>query len=120
MRFALLTAIALLCTVLTCRAGDSTSLLNRVANFPNRLFNKINNTTANLDKQLDKQTEKYLRKLFAREQKLKKQLQAYDSNAAKNLFAGNPEQQYALLAQKLKTDSARVFSVSGEYMPYID
>ena len=123
MRILLLTAIILVlsCTALHTYANDSTSLFSRITNFPSKFFNKVNNKTGSLDKQLDKQTEKYLRKLANREATLKKKLYRFDSTAAKNLFANNPEQQYALLAQKLKTDTAtQGKSMSGEYLANVD
>ncbi|MES1225558.1 MAG: hypothetical protein ABUT20_59310, partial [Bacteroidota bacterium] len=118
----LLIVMLLLCTEhLTAQSGDSTSLVNKIANFPNRLFDKIRNKTAGLDRQLDRQTEKYLQKLARREEKLKKKLLAYDSNASKYLFNGNTAQQYAQLAQKIKADSAiQGREYGGEYMPYVD
>src|ERR1700692_2584116 len=121
MRLVLLTMIALSCALVRCSANDSTSLFNRISNFPSKFFNKVNSKTAGLDKALDRQTEKYLRRLAKKEQQLRKQFFAYDSNAAKNLFPEDPSQKYASLIQKLRTDTVtqgRQFS--GEYMAYAD
>jgi hypothetical protein len=97
------------------------STLDKIAGFPNRLFSKIQSKTARLDQQLSKQTAKFLSRLSRKEAKLKKQLYKQDSAAAAKLFAANPEQQYAALLQKLKTDSAQVMhSMGAEYLPYVD
>jgi hypothetical protein len=121
MRFALLTAIILSCTYLHSYANDSTSLLSRITNFPNKFFGKVNNKVNDLNKELDKQTEKYLNKLSKQEAKLKRKLYKLDSNATKNLFLSNSEQQYAAYIQKLKTDSSfDPKKFAGQYLPYAD
>jgi hypothetical protein len=99
----------------------SVSTANKILNFPSRLFNKIQHKTADLDQQLEKQTEKYLQRMAKREAKLQKELYKQDSNGAKYLFLNNPEQQYAALAQKLKTDTSRLVKPTGvQYLPYAD
>ncbi|HXB45341.1 MAG TPA: hypothetical protein VNV85_14850 [Puia sp.] len=122
MRYASLTALIVLsCICLHSYANDSTSILNRITNFPNKLFGKINNKAAELSQRLDKQTEKYLNKLSRQEAKLKKKLSKFDSAGSKNLFPNNYEQQYALWLHKLKNDtSANLKRASGEYYPYVD
>jgi hypothetical protein len=113
--------IALLALCSSSFAQDTSSLVIRIANFPNKLFGKINNKVSDLNKQLDKQTEKYLNKLAGQEAKLKKKLYKYDSAAAKNLYPSNYEQQYALWLQKLKNDTtSKPRPPSGEYYPYVD
>jgi len=100
---------------------DSTSLVSRVTDFPNKFFNKINSKTSTLEKRLNKQTEKYLRKLAKREAKLKRELYKSDSAKASVLFANNPQQQYLAFAQKLENDSAiSVHSMGPEYLPFAD
>jgi hypothetical protein len=122
MRPVLLTAFLILsCTFIKCYANDTTSLINRVTNFPNNFLSKVNSKVNSLNKGLDKQTEKYLNKLARQEAKLKKKLYKLDSNATKNLFLSNPEQQYATYIQKIKTDSTfDPKKYSGQYLPYAD
>ncbi|HTI93557.1 MAG TPA: hypothetical protein VL727_23325 [Puia sp.] len=96
------------------------SAASKLANFPTKLFGRIQSKTASLDQQLTKQTEKYLQRMAKREDKLRKKLSAVDSNAAKNLFAGSADR-YAALEQKLKNDTgSRATGLSGEYRPFID
>jgi hypothetical protein len=122
MRLVLLTAFAvLLCTARTCYASDSTDFVRRIANFPSKLFNRVNRTTAELDNQLNRQIAKYLQKLVRQEERLNKKLLQSDSNAAKQLFASDVADQYRVLAQKLRSDSGRIVSSMGpEYLPYAD
>ena len=103
-----------------CQESTDVSTTDKVINFPSKFFSRIQGKTANLDKQLTTQTDKYLAKMARREERLRKRLYKVDSTAAKNLFA-NSAQQYAALAQKLKTDTgSRTQSLSGEYQPYTD
>jgi hypothetical protein len=111
-------AILFCCTSGYCQSVDSAA--NKLANFPTKLFGRIQSKTASLDQQLTNQTEKYLQRMAKREEKLRKKLSAVDSNAAKNLFAGSAER-YAALEQKLKNDTgSRATGLSGEYRPFID
>jgi len=106
-----------------CKTGYGQSIdsaANKLANFPTKLFGRIESKTASLDQQLTKQTEKYLQRMAKREDKLRKKLSAVDSNAAKNLFAGSADR-YAALVQKLKNDTgSRATGLSGEYRPFTD
>jgi len=121
MRFALLTALILLSAVLCAQVQEQSSFLDKITNFPNKVFRKAQDKAADLQKQLDKQTEKYLRDLAKKEAKLKKKLYKQDSAKATALYANDPQQQYASFIQKLKNDSSAVFhSMGSEYMPYAD
>jgi len=96
------------------------STVDRIAQFPNRLFAKIKNKTDRLDQQLTRQTEKYLERLARKERKLARKLYAKDSATAKNLFAGSQEK-YFELEQKIKNvEAGGNKPLSGEYLPYID
>jgi hypothetical protein len=121
MRFALLITFVLLFAALKSYAQEDASLLDKIANFPNKLFSKAQNRAADLQRQLDKQTEKYLNDLAKKEARLKKKLYKTDSAKASALFANNPEQQYASFVQKLRNDSSTVVrSMGPEYLPYAD
>jgi hypothetical protein len=96
------------------------SAIDRISQFPNRIFSKIKNKTDHLDTQLTRQTEKYLKRLARKESKLQQKLYKTDSNAAKILFAGSQEK-YSNFEQLIKTSSnASVTGLSGEYFPHID
>jgi hypothetical protein len=117
------TAIVCIClfTYTFCLSQDSSSLGDKIFNFPTRFFKKVNNETTDLNKQLEKQTAKYILRLQKKEERLKKKLYKQDSAKAAALFASNPDQQYSALLQKIKTDSAAVFhSMGPEYLPYAD
>jgi hypothetical protein len=124
MRFALLTAslgIAMLFSYRRALAQDSATSITRLTSFPTRLLGRIDNKAAWLNKQLDKQTEKYLNQLAAKETQLKKKITKIDPAGAKQLFANDPQQQYALWLQSIKGDtSTKSKPLRGEYYPYMD
>src|SRR5258708_10460272 len=102
--------VAALCLALTASYGQSVdSVTDKLANFPSRLFGKIQSKTASLNQQLTQQTEKYLQRMARREERLKKKLYKIDSTAAKNLFANiggsGTDNTYVVLAQKMRTDT---------------
>lgn len=100
-------------------AQQTDSVIDKISNFPNRLFSKLKNKTDRLDEQLTRQTEKYLERLAKKEKKFQKKLYSKDSVAAKNLFEGSQEK-YLALEQKIKNVSSQSGSLSGEYLPYVD
>jgi hypothetical protein len=122
----------LLATLLLClcdppaRAQDaaqapSPDAVDKIANFPTRLFDKITGKTTDLQQQLIRQTEKYLQRMARQEQRLKNRLSAQDSAKAATLYAGDPIGQYTLMSQRLSADSSKFFSSMGpEYLPYAD
>lgn len=102
-------------------AQDSISITSEVGNLPDKFLTASNRKTSNLDKQLTKQTERYLQIFSKREEKLRKQLYQLDSNATKNLFLFNTQEQYASYARKIRTDSVYdTKRLRGEYFPYAD
>jgi hypothetical protein len=116
---------AMLCSCIvissTLIAQDSSSLSNKVLNFPAKLFKKINNQTGDLDKQLTQQTAKYLQRLANREAKMREKLTKHDSTGAKTLYAQDPQVAYNALLQRLKKDSATANRIiSGQYLPFAD
>jgi hypothetical protein len=101
------------------RAQDGT-VIDKIAGFPNRFFDKITRKTTSLEDQLTRNTEKYLQRLYRREQKLKRKLSKIDSTGAAALF-GDAQQQYAGLIKKMKgTDSGSNQDGSGTYLAYVD
>jgi len=104
-----------------CYAQDPPDKAMAVIDLPSRFFHGIQSKTADLDEQLSRQTERYLQRMARKEAKLRQRLYRLDSAKAAGLYAGNPEQQYALLIAKLRTDTARsVHSMGPEYLPYAD
>ncbi|HVU95518.1 MAG TPA: hypothetical protein VHE34_09850 [Puia sp.] len=121
MRRRLLPALILCISICLAHAQDSSSTIDRITNFPNRLFGKINKKANRLDEDLTQQTERYLQKLARQEARLQKQLQQQDSSKAAALFANNPQQHYLDLIQKLKSQGpADIHSMGPEYLPYAD
>src|SRR5690349_7933548 len=105
----------------TCYAQGQPDKDVAVIELPSRFFNRVQNKTADMGEQLTHQTEKYLRRMARKEAKLRQRLYELDSAKAAGLYAGDPEQQYALLLAKLRSDTARsVHSMGPEYMPYTD
>src|SRR5664279_57110 len=97
---------------------DSTA--NYLAQFPNRIFAKLNNKAASLDDALTKQTEKYLQRLAKKERKIQERLYKLDSNAAKNLFNGSQAKCAALQSSVSSATSTNGVALTGEYAPYVD
>lgn len=102
-------------------AQEDATLVDKVSNFPTKLFSHVQNESEQLDKQLTRQTQKYLAELSRSETKLKKRLFKLDSSSAAKLYASDPQAQYSSLLQKLRTDSARIMhSMGAQYLPYVD
>lgn len=126
MKCTLIGLVAMLCAVpMLCysqSAADSSSAnLQKIVNFPSRLFKKIDSRTTTLQAQLNKQTTSYLRRLARQEEKVRARLYRVDSAKAAALYSQDPKQQYAVLQQQFQRDSARVFhSMGPEYLPYAD
>jgi hypothetical protein len=97
------------------------STIDKVTNFPSKLFNRINGQTARMKERLTRQTEKYLRRMARNEAKIRVELYKTDSAKAATLFPNDPRQQYAAWMQKFREDSSRVFTSMGpEYLPRVD
>jgi len=113
--------VAVLClAVNTSHAQSADSAADKLTHFPMRVFGSIQSRTASLNQRLQRQTQKYLQKLQQQEQRLEKKLYAFDSGAAKTLFAGS-SQQYAQLWQKLQADTGSSHQkLSGQYQPVAD
>ena len=110
-----------LCLAVTVSHAQSTdTLTGKLANFPSRLFGKIQSQSTSLNQQLTSQTQRYLTRMAQREQRMQQKLSSVDSNAAKSLFA-NSQQQYAALGAQIKADTGgRKATFSGQYHPYAD
>ena len=122
MKFSLIGLLAILCAIpIVCRCQDPTDAnpggLDKIANFPTKLFNKISGKTADLQQQLTRQTERYLNRMSRQEEKLRAQLYKTDSVKAAALYPQDPKQQYTAMLQKFKQDSARAATSMGpEYL----
>jgi hypothetical protein len=126
------------CLRANCQSPSIDSISDKLVNFPSKLFSRLQNKTAGLQQQLTRQSEKYARKMASREARLQKKLSGFncsghhsssrdslkciaDSTAAGKLFAGEPVKRYAVLLQKLKTDSSTALrAASGPYAAYAD
>ncbi len=117
---------ALLCLVLTISqaqdaADGSASNVDKVADFPTKVFNKINGRTTALQQQLKRQTARYLMRMAKSEDRLRTSLYNTDSVKAAQLYPQDPKLQYAALLQRFQQDSSRVFTSMGpEYLPHAD
>jgi hypothetical protein len=126
MRTPILGFLAIFCAMpILCHSqdqtGDANASLDKITNFPNKLFNKISGHTATLERRLERQTERYLTRMARSEEKLKASLYRTDSAKAAALYPQDPRQQYAMLLQKFRQDSSKVFTSMGpEYLRYAD
>lgn len=100
------------------QAQDSSSLYNKIYNFPDKLFGSINSKSQGLQNKLTQQTEKYLSRLARQEKKLQKKLWKKDSAAAKELF-GDVEARYAALKGKL-TEPVQSNKFRNVYSSHLD
>ncbi|MFT3704795.1 MAG: hypothetical protein QM802_20690 [Agriterribacter sp.] len=95
-------------------------MIDRIADFPEKFFNKVDRKTARLKRQLETQTEHYLQQIRAEELKLKNKLSKISKAGSYQSFDSN-DQKYETLFRQLKNDSSTLFAnISGEYMPYSD
>ena len=116
----MLHAFILCLAVTVSHAQSPDTLAGKLANFPSRVFGKIQSQSASLNQQLTSQTQQYLARMARREQRMQQKLSAVDPAAAKSLFA-NSQQQYAALGAQIKTDTGnRQTTFSGQYHPYAD
>jgi hypothetical protein len=114
-------AVWLCLAVTVTHAQNVDSTIDKVANFPSRLFCRITGQAAKTNQQLTRKTEKYLQRMARKEAKLRADLYKSDSAKAAALFPADPQQQYAAFIQKFRQDSSRVFTSMGpEYLPYAD
>jgi len=106
-------------TVTYAQTNDST--IDRLTNFPGKLFARVNGQAATLNSQLTRQTKKYLERLARKEARIRAQLYKTDSAKAAALYPNDPQLQYAALIQKFRQDSSRNFTSMGpEYLPHVD
>jgi hypothetical protein len=95
---------AIICAAFWSFGQDSA--LNKITQFPNKFFSKINRITASLNSNLTNQSEKYLQKLIKREKKLQAKLNKQDTTSSKYLFANDPQKRYQDLLNKVRSDSS--------------
>ncbi len=112
-------AALLLLSTLQSKAQDSTSLPDRIINFPDKVFGKVEDKAANLDKKLTQQTEKYLNKLERQEKKLYRKLLKKDSAAAKELF-GDIQGRYKELKDKTAAKLSKLTAQTNVYSSKLD
>jgi hypothetical protein len=94
---------------------------DNLLHLPSGLLEHIRKSSTSLDQKLTRQTERYIHRLQKQERRLRKELSRHDTTAAKNLFAGDPQQHYAALSQKVGTDSGvSAKALPGRYLPYSD
>jgi hypothetical protein len=100
-------------------AQDSTSLADKIINFPDKVFGKVENKAVNLDKKLTQQTEKYLNKLERQEKKLYRKLLKKDSAAANQLF-GDIQGRYNELKNKATGKVNKLTTQTNVYSSKLD
>lgn len=113
--YVILSCLLALCQVSYSQEQEAISTTDKVLQFSDKLFGKLNEKAASLNKALDKQTERYLTKLSKQEQRLRKKIAAKDSTLAKNLFNG-VEAKY----NQLQTAPANVSKYASTYVGTLD
>src|SRR5689334_15011570 len=116
-----LSIVAMLLIALTQRvsAQDSSSLYNRVFNFPDKLFDSVDKKAEKLQQKFISQSGKYLQKLSRQEEKLKRKLAKKDSATAAKLFDGSAET-YQQLSANLKGEAQKVGRFRNVYSGHLD
>jgi hypothetical protein len=121
MRIALLTAIMLFSIdAVSYAQQDSLSKMEKVLNFPGRMFSKARSSTAELDNQVKSQLIRYLQRLSNRERKLEKEVYAQDSAKAKALFNGTEQQYQHMISELNAPPTANLPHPMREYIPLLD
>jgi hypothetical protein len=119
----LLSAFLLCLFLLTgqiCYSQDSSSIYNKILNFPDKLLNSVQKKAYVFESRLDLQAEKYLARMEKREEKLFRKMYKIDSTKARILQTESKEK-YSQLAQRIKTGvEAPIGIVTGGYLPYMD
>jgi hypothetical protein len=110
-------ACLLLCLYiyLPCLSQSTESVTEKITNFPEKFFSKINANTTSLASRLDRQTAKYLQRMLKKEKKLRRRLARRDSAAASELFA-DVEKEYAVTPYIAFSGRSR----STEYSAHLD
>ena len=116
MKFLLAGLLAYLCVmpkISHAQLQGATDSVEKISNFPNKLFAKVNGSSLTLERRLERQTDRYLKQMARREKELQARLSKIDSAKAASLFSNNPGQQYAAMAQNLRNDSSHKVSSMG-------
>jgi myosin heavy subunit len=100
-------------------AQDSTSLVNRIINFPDKLFGTLNQKSADYERKLQQKSTHYLQKLAKKEKRLKKKLLRTDSALAAKLFS-NSDSLYAAMQQKAEQSAATTSRMNQVYNGHLD
>lgn len=111
--------LIILLLLLSCKAftQDSSSLVNRIISFPDKVFNRIDKEANSFEQKLNRSTEKYLTKLQRQEEKLKRKLWKQDSVKAKEVF-GDVKGRYDQLRNTLHNKTQQ--SNSSVYNGHLD
>lgn len=104
-----------LCLWLNSVAQDSTSSVNKLISFPDKVFTSIDKKASNIEGKLTSKTEKYLSKIEKQENKLKKKLQRKDSVLANSVF-GDIESNY----NNIKIKQAAITGYANTYSGHLD
>jgi len=113
--------LLLLCfSPMLAHSQDSTSTVNKILNFPDRLFTKVHKSTTDLDQQIRKQTLNYLQKLAKKEKELEQEVYAKDSVAGTTLFAGTQQQYQQLEATVNAPANPNIANPLRQYIPALD
>lgn len=103
----------------TATSQEANSTFDKILNFPDKVFSKVDKQTQALEQKLVSQTDKYLNKLEKQELKLKRKLWKQDSTKAKETF-GDVKNRYKQLREQLHTKEQQVQSYTSSYSGHAD
>jgi hypothetical protein len=99
---------------------DSTGIPEKISNFPDRVFNRINRKVSSLDMEIDKRTEIYVKRMMNDEGKLRKEFTQIDSSASNSLFLCDAKKQYTDLLVTMNAETPSANKIIGQYLPTAD
>lgn len=100
-------------------AQDSSSLYEKVLQFPDKVAREVSDKTEAISGKVVKQTQKYLSKLARQERKLQARLGKKDSLAAMRIF-GDVQQQYTALQAGMSGVAQKADKLHHTYMAHLD
>ena len=100
-------------------AQDSSSVLNRILSFPDKVFGRIDKEANKFEQKLTQQTDKYLNKLQKQEEKLKRRLWRTDSTKAKEVF-GDVQGRYDVLRDQVHGKANSMQLHTAAYNGHLD
>lgn len=113
--------VAFLSFTLSANSQKADSVLNRIADFPSKFFDKLSRKQESLDQAVTKSTERYLERMEKQEMRMRNRLKKRDSALAQLLFS-HTQTYYDRLKRSMYDSTSKVLVTNsmGSYQPYAD